>query len=113
MLIAQTAVRNVGVVIFAVIIIGFIVYLFFNLLDSKGEGGAEIELAANRKPYFDDDILETRKLDLSLMSCLFLLSVIGIALPLYWLGEPGRQRGLVENTTEPEDSSVRWLAFIY
>ena len=100
MLIAQTAVRNVGVVIFAVIIIGFIVYLFFNLLDSKGEGGAEVELAANRKPYFDDDILETRKLDLSLMSGLFLLSVIGIALPLYWLGEPGRQRGLVENTTE-------------
>ena len=100
MLLAQTAVRNVGIVIFAVIIVGFIVYLFFNLLDSKGEGGAEIELAANRKPYFDDDILETRKLDLSLMSGLFLLSVIGIALPLYWLGEPGRQEGLVENTNE-------------
>ena len=100
MLLAQSAVRNVGVVIFAVIIIGFIVYLFFNLLDSKGEGGAEIELAANRKPYFDDDILETRKLDLSLMSGLFLLSVIGIALPLYWLGEPGRQSGLLENTTD-------------
>ena len=100
MLLAQTAVRNVGIVIFAIIIIGLIVYLFFNLLDSKGEGGAEIELAANRKPYFDDDILETRKLDLSLMSGLFLLSVIGIALPLYWLGEPGRHEGLVENTNE-------------
>ena len=97
MFLAQTAVRNVGIVIFAIIIVGFIVYLFFNLLDSKGEGGAEIELAANRKPYFDDDILETKKLDLSLLSGLFLLSVIGIALPLYWLGEPGRQEGYVDN----------------
>jgi mono/diheme cytochrome c family protein len=100
MILAQTAVRNVGVVIFAIVIVGFILYLFFNLLDSKGEGGAEIELAANRKPYFDDEILETRKLDQSLMSGLVLLSVIGIALPLYWLGEPGRQEGYVENTIE-------------
>lgn len=98
MILAQTAVRNVGVVIFAIVIVGFLLYLFFNLLDSRGEGGAEIELAANRKPYFDDDILETRKLDQSLMSGLVLLSVIGIALPLYWLGEPGRQEGYVENT---------------
>lgn len=98
MILAQTAVRNVGVVIFAIVIVGFLAYLLFNLLDSKGEGGAEIELAANRKPYFDDDILETRKLDQSLMSGLVLLSVIGIALPLYWLGEPGRQEGYVENT---------------
>ena len=100
MILAQTAVRNVGLVIFAIVIIGFVVYLFFNLLDSKGEGGAEIELAANRKPYFDDDILETRKLDQSLMSGLVLLAVIGIALPLYWLGEPGRHEGYVENTLE-------------
>jgi len=100
MILAQTAVRNVGVVIFAILIVGFLVYLLFNLFDSKGEGGAEIELAANRKPYFDDDVLETRKLDQSLMSGLVLLSVIGIALPLYWLGEPGRQEGYDENTIE-------------
>lgn len=100
MLLAQTAVRSVGVVIFAIVIVGFLAYLLFNLLDSKGEGGAEIELAANRKPYFDDDILETRKLDQSLLSGLVLLSVIGIALPLYWLGEPGRHEGYVENTLE-------------
>jgi len=100
MFLAQSAVRDVGFVIFAIVIIGFVVYLFFNLLDSRGEGGAEIELAANRKEYYDDDILETRKLDQSLLSGLVLLSIIGIALPLYWLGEPGRQEGLVENTLE-------------
>lgn len=100
MLLAQSSFRSVGIVIFAIIIVGLVVYLFFNLLDSRGEGGAEVELAANRKPYFEDDILETRKLDLSLLSGLFLLSVIGIALPLYWLGEPGRQQGLLENVNE-------------
>lgn len=100
MFLAQSAVRSVGFVIFAIVIIGFVVYLIFNLLDSKGEGGAEVELAANRKPYFDDDILETRKLDQSLMSGLALLAIIGIALPLYWLGEPGRHEGLIENTLE-------------
>jgi len=98
MILAQSATRNIGVVILAVVIIGFLVYLFFNLLETRGEGGAEIELAANRKPYHSDDILETTKLDQSLLSGLFLLSVIGLALPLYWLGEPGRQEGLVENT---------------
>lgn len=100
MFFAQSAARDVGFVVLAIVIIGFVVYLFFNLLDSRGEGGAEIELAANRKPYYDDDILETRKLDQSLLSGLVLLSIIGIALPLYWLGEPGRQEGLVENTLE-------------
>lgn len=100
MLLAQSSARSVGIVLFAILIVGLIVYLFFNLLDSRGEGGAEVELAANRKPYFDDDTLETRKLDLSLLSGLFLLSVIGIALPLYWLGEPGRQQGYIENTND-------------
>ncbi len=100
MILAQTAARNVGIVIFAIVIVGFLVYLFFNLLEGRKEGGSEIELAANRKPYFDDDILETRKLDQSLLSGLFLLGVIGIALPLYWLGEPGRHEGLVDNTLE-------------
>lgn len=100
LILAQSAFRNVGVVILAVVIVGFLIYLFFNLLDSKGEGGAEIELAANRKEYYPDEILETKKLDQSLLSGLVLLSIIGIALPLYWLGEPGRQEGLVENTRE-------------
>ncbi len=100
MILAQSAARNVGIVIFAIIIVGFLVYLFFNLLEGRKEGGSEIELAANRKPYFPDEILETRKLDQSLLSGLFFLAVIGIALPLYWLGEPGRHEGLVDNTIE-------------
>ena len=100
MILAQSATRSIGIVIFVIIGIGFALYVLFNLLDSKDEAGSELELAANRKPYFSDDVLETKKLDWSLLSGLALLSVIGLALPLYWLGEPGRQEGLVENTIE-------------
>lgn len=100
MILAQSATRDVGIVIFAIIIVGFLAYLLFNLLDARGEGGSELELAANRKEYLSDDILETTKLDQSLLSALFLLAVIGIALPLYWLGEPGRHEGYVDNTLE-------------
>ncbi|MGI9605246.1 MAG: c-type cytochrome [Acidimicrobiales bacterium] len=100
MILAQSAMRSIGIVIFAIIGIGFVAYLLFNLFNSRGESGSEIELAANRKPYFDDDVLETTKLDQSLLQGLFFLSVIGIALPLYWLGEPGRQEGYLENNIE-------------
>jgi len=100
MFLAQSATRNVGLVILAIVLIGFLFYLLFNLLESRGEVGSEIELAANRKPYHDDDVLETTMLDRSLMSALVLLAIIGLALPLYWLGEPGRQEGYVDNTLE-------------
>jgi len=37
---------------------GWIVYGLFNIRKSRAEIGSEIELAANRKPYYDDEILE-------------------------------------------------------
>lgn len=100
MILAQSATRNVGIVILAIVLLGFLLYVLFNMLDARGEGGSEIELAANRKEYHEDDVLETRILDLNLTASLVLISVIGIALPLYWLGEPGRQEGLVDHSIE-------------
>jgi len=100
MILAQSATRNVGIVILAIVLLGFLLYVLFNMLDARGEGGSEIELAANRKEYYEDDVLETRILDLNLVASLILISVIGIALPLYWLGEPGRQEGLVDHSNE-------------
>ena len=100
MILAQSATRNVGIVILAIVLLGFLLYVLFNMLDARGEGGSEIELAANRKEYHEDDVLETRILDLNLAASLVLISVIGIALPLYWLGEPGRQEGLVDHSNE-------------
>ena len=96
-LFAASTQRNLGMAIAVVAIVGFAIYLIYNVMwAGRGEKGSELELAPNRKPYLDDEELETSKLDLALVSGLVTLVIIGVALPLYWLGEPGRQQGYVD-----------------
>jgi mono/diheme cytochrome c family protein len=94
-MLALTTTAIAGIAL-AVILVGFVVYLFFNLRAGRAEVGSEIELAPNRKPYYDDETLEGPRLErLQLLGVLLLLvSVIG--LPLYWVLEPGRQAGAQE-----------------
>jgi cytochrome c553 len=93
---AASTVTVVGAVIVAVILIGFVVYVAVNIRTGRAEAGSEIELAPNRKPYLDDEELETSKLDRTLRWALIALVVVGVGLPLYWLNEPSRQSGAVE-----------------
>jgi len=72
---------------------GWAVYAFFNIRSSRAEIGSEIELAANRKPYYDDEVLEGKKLERTQLLGLAFLAVITVTLPLYWILEPGRQAG--------------------
>ena len=96
-LLAASTQRNLGMAIAVVAIVGCAIYLIYNVLwAGRGEKGSEVELAPNRKPYLSDEELETSKLDLALVSGLVTLVIIGVALPLYWLGEPGRQQGYLE-----------------
>ena len=96
--------------IFAVILIGWLVYLFFNLRQSRDELGAEIELAPNRKPYYDDDVLEGKRLDRVLGIGVLLLAITVVALPIYWVLEPDRQAGAVE---AKEAQFVAWGALLF
>ena len=98
MLFAASTQRTVGFVILAIVVVGFVVYLLLNSRSARPEVGSEIDLAANRKPYADDAELEGSKLDKSLLAGLAMLVIIGVGLPVYWLGEPGRQHGLVVDT---------------
>ena len=91
-----TAASAIGGVIAVVLIVGFIIAVVANMRQGRHEVGAELELAANRKPYLSDEELEGKKLDRTLGFGLVLLGVIALALPLYWLAEPGRQSGAVE-----------------
>ncbi|CAB4554762.1 unannotated protein [freshwater metagenome] len=93
MIVAATTQRVVGFIILAVVVVGVIAWLIANMRASRAELGSEIELAANRKPYYDDEELEGKKLNAALFSAAALLALIGVALPLYWLAEPGRQEG--------------------
>jgi mono/diheme cytochrome c family protein len=93
---AASTVTVVGAVIASVILIGFVVYLVVNIHTGRAEAGSEIELAPNRKPYLDDEELETSKLDRTLRWALIALVIVGVGLPLYWLNEPSRMSGAVE-----------------
>lgn len=90
-----SATTAVGWTIFGLIVIAFVVAVVLNTLRGRKEVGAELELAANRKPYLSDEELEGKKLDRTLGVGLVTLAVIGVTLPLYWLGEPGRQEEAV------------------
>jgi cytochrome c553 len=93
---AASTVTVVGAVIASVILIGFVVYLIVNIHGGRPEAGSEIELAPNRKPYLDDEELESSKLNRTLRWALISLVIVAVGLPLYWLNEPSRLSGAVE-----------------
>ena len=84
---------NVAYFILLVMVAGYVFYYYANKNSARRELGSEIELAANRKVYFDDEVLEGRRLErVQFVGLLFLLvSVVG--LPLVWILEPARQTG--------------------
>src|SRR6478736_3017702 len=88
--------KAAGYVLAFLLILAFAVAILVNMRRGRAEVGAELELAANRKPGMPDDELETKKLDRTLGLGLVVLCVIAVALPLYWLAEPGRQADAVQ-----------------
>ena len=90
------ATTSIAWIIFAIILVGWIVYYFLNNASSRAEVGSEIELAANRKPYYSDEVLEGKRLERVQLYGVLLLVVIVIGLPLYWVFEPSRQAGATE-----------------
>lgn len=91
---------SIAWLLFTVILLGWIVYAVLNIKASHDELGSEVELAANRKPYYDDDTLEGPRLTRVLGLGVALLVVVVIGLPLYWVLEPSRQAGAQEAMDE-------------
>lgn len=89
--------KTIGYVIAVVLLLAFVVAIAVNVRKGRAEVGSEVELAPNRKPYMDDEELETKKLDRTLGLGLVALGVIALTLPLYWLAEPGRQSDMVKH----------------
>jgi mono/diheme cytochrome c family protein len=92
---AASTVRTIGAVIAVLAVLAVLVYAIINLRSGRPEVGSEIELAPNRKPYFDDEGLEGPRLDRALGAGLVTMGVIALGLPLYWLAEPSRQEGAI------------------
>ena len=97
MIALMTTQRSIAYVIATVIFVGGAAYALAQMRKGKAELGSEVELAPNRKQYFSDEELEGKKLNVALWSCVGLLSIIVLTLPFYWLAEPGRQSGAVDD----------------
>jgi mono/diheme cytochrome c family protein len=97
---AASTPRAIGAIIALIAVVGFVVYLVINIVQGRREAGAELEIAANRKPYLPDEELEGRKLDRTLGIGLITLGIVAVGLPLYWLNEPARQENALAGGEE-------------
>ncbi|MGB0801156.1 MAG: hypothetical protein ACPGSH_05285, partial [Ilumatobacteraceae bacterium] len=79
---------NIAWLLLLVVTTGFIVYAVLNIRQSRAELGSEIELAPNRKEYYDDETLEGSRLERVQLLGVLLLVVVVIGLPVYWILEP-------------------------
>jgi mono/diheme cytochrome c family protein len=104
------ATTSIAWLITAVVLVGWIVYAFLNIRSARAEIGSEIELAANRKPYLDDEELEGRRLELVQVLGVLMLIVIVIGLPAYWIFEPSRMAGAEK---AQEELFIDWGATLF
>jgi mono/diheme cytochrome c family protein len=95
--VVASAVERAGWLIGAATIVATIVYFVvtFRHRDPDEDRAKEAELAPNRKPYFDDEAMEGRRLERALGWALVLLVIASIGPLVYWLNEPSRQAGAV------------------
>src|SRR6188508_137406 len=95
-------VRHVLIVLNIVAIIAIAAYVIWAVLSPK-RASQDIE-PANRTPFLNDEDLESRRLERVQGWALLFAAVVAIALPLYWLHEPSRQKESVsyfdENAAE-------------
>ena len=104
-LLAASTERSVAVVLLAVVVVGWAMYVFVNIRQAKAEAGSEIELAPNRGRMPDDDELEGPRLEKVQAFGVLMLLVMALVLPVYWMLEGGRRSGA--ETAFSEDAANR------
>jgi mono/diheme cytochrome c family protein len=88
-----------------IVLIGLVIYLIRTVLSPK-RAGKEVEKApANLTPFVDDDTLEGRRLERVQGWALMFAAIVAVALPIYWLREPGRQHDM--NASNIRESIAR------
>lgn len=90
-MLAAGATTNMAWIIGVIFTLGWLTYYLFNRKAGRSEIGSEIELAPNRRPYYDDEGLEGPRLMRVQFLAVILLATMVVGLPVYWILEPGRQ----------------------
>ena len=99
-LLAATTERSIAIVLLAVVVVGWSIYVFVNIRQAKSEVGSEIELAPNRGLLPDDEELEGPRLEKVQAFGVLMLLIMALVLPVYWLLEGGRRAGAEEFFSE-------------
>lgn len=107
-MLAASTERSIAVVLLAIVVIGWAIYVFVNIRQAKAEVGSEIELAPNRGNLPDDEELEGRRLEKVQAFGVLMLLVMALVLPVYWMLEGGRRSGA--ETAFSEQSVARGAA---
>jgi mono/diheme cytochrome c family protein len=92
-ILASSTQRAVAIVIVFAALAAWAVYLVLENKRSTGDIVDSFLNAPNRKQPPDDEVFEGRRLDRFLTAALVGTTVLAVSLPLYWLGEPGREKG--------------------
>jgi mono/diheme cytochrome c family protein len=89
---AATSQERVALIVVLILALGWLIYLYSTARRTY-EPGAELEVAPNRKQYYDDDGMEGPRLTRYLWWAFAMLAILAVGLPAYWLREPFRQEG--------------------
>ena len=92
--------RSIAIVLLAIVVIGWSIYVFINIRQAKAEVGSEIELAPNRGNLPDDEELEGRRLEKVQAFGVLMLLIMALVLPVYWMLEGGRRSGAETSFSE-------------
>jgi hypothetical protein len=92
-------------VLATVIVIAFLLGMVISAAMNRRTKGEE---APNLTPYYSDEVLEGPRLNRVLAWALAGSAVVAVALPTYWLLEPGRQNSSL--APRPADRRTPWAA---
>ena len=99
-MLAVSTERSIAIVLLAIVVVGWAIYVFVNIRQAKAEAGSEIELAPNRGNLPDDEELEGRRLEKVQAFGVLMLLIMALVLPVYWMLEGGRRSGAETSFSE-------------
>ena len=99
-MLAASTERSIAIVLLAIVVVGWAIYVFVNIRQSKAEIGSEIELAPNRGNMPDDEELEGSRLEKVQAFGVLMLLIMALVLPIYWMLEGGRRSGAETSFSE-------------
>jgi mono/diheme cytochrome c family protein len=95
MILAATIQQGIGVALIVTVVTGVLMYMIVENRVTPQNNVDSFLNAPNRKAAPDDDVFEGPRLDRFLSWALIAMTLVAISLPLYWLGEVGRQEGAI------------------